>query len=296
MAKLVLTLNSSETLANIKHRLAFGPKSNLKDYLANLGAAADMGHQLLIQAAAEDGVAGTKTVALSTCVAGDILRINGVEFTCVASGATGNQFNIGGSDTLSAVSLANAINGSSTALVFGQVKAAASTTNVVVTAQKVGVASNNISLECRGSGGLAITGSGVQASGTIAFSGAGAADDTVLINGVTFTAVAAGATGNQWVPGASATLSAAALAAAINASVTALVSDYVYASAATGTLTIKARRIGKFGNTFTIAEGVDGSNHMTVSGARLASGTDSAVMYLASGAEDSANSVPYKSF
>ena len=38
----------------------------------------------------------------------------------------------------------------------------------------------------------------VQASGTVTFTGVGAANDTILINGVTFTAVASGATGNQW--------------------------------------------------------------------------------------------------
>ena len=78
-------------------------------------------------------------------------------------------------------------------------------------------------------------GNAAAATGTVVFSGVGAAADTILVNGVTFTAVASGATGNQWNVGATATLSAAALAAAITASATALVSGYVTASAATGT-------------------------------------------------------------
>jgi phage tail sheath gpL-like len=121
---------------------------------------------------------------------------------------------------------------------------------------------------------LAVGTSAVQASGTITFSDTGAADDTVLINGVTFTAKASGATGNEWNVGASATLSAAALAAAINASVTALVSGYVTASADSGVVTITAVRPGTLGNCITIAEGVDAGADMAVSGARLTGGTE----------------------
>jgi phage tail sheath gpL-like len=116
----------------------------------------------------------------------------------------------------------------------------------------------------------------VQASGTIAFSGVASANDTVLINGVTFTAVASGATGNQWNIGASATASAANLATAINGSVTSLVSGYVTASAATGTLTITSAFYGLTGNQCTIAKGVDAGPVMTVSGARLTGGAEDA--------------------
>lgn len=114
----------------------------------------------------------------------------------------------------------------------------------------------------------------VKATGTVTFSGIGAANDTVLVNGTTFTAVASGATGNQWNVGASATLSAAALAAAINASATALVTDNVVAEAASGVITFTAKNPGTIGNCITIAEGVDGSSHMAVSAARLTGGTN----------------------
>jgi len=108
----------------------------------------------------------------------------------------------------------------------------------------------------------------------VTFSGVGQANDTIIINGVTFTAVASGATGNQWNVGASATLSAAALAAAINASATALISGYVTAEAVSGVVTITAAKAGRNGNCMTLAEGVDGLTHMAVSGARLTGGTD----------------------
>lgn len=117
----------------------------------------------------------------------------------------------------------------------------------------------------------------VYASGTITFSGTGAANDTILINGVTFTAKASGATGNEWNVGASAALSAAACAAAINASATALVNTTVTAAADSGVVTITAKVAGYMGNAVTIAEGVDGSSHMVVSGARLTAGDDGTV-------------------
>ncbi len=117
----------------------------------------------------------------------------------------------------------------------------------------------------------------VYATGTLTFSGTGAANDTILINGVTFTAKASGATGNEWNVGASATLSAAACAAAINASATALVNTTVTAAAVSGVVTFTAKVAGYMGNAVTTAEGVDASSHMAFSGARLTGGDDGTV-------------------
>jgi len=121
---------------------------------------------------------------------------------------------------------------------------------------------------------VAVGYSSVQASGTVTFSGTGAANDTILVNGVTFTAKASGAGANEWNVGASAAASGDNLAAAINASVTALVSGYVTAvSDGAGVVTITAVRPGINGNCMTIAEGVDSGSAMAVSGARLTGGT-----------------------
>lgn len=114
----------------------------------------------------------------------------------------------------------------------------------------------------------------VQASGTVTFSAVASANDTVLVNGVTFTAKASGAGANEFNIGADEVASAANLAAAINASVTALVSGYVSASSALGVVTVVASQFGKMGNLVTIAEGVDGGSVISVSGARLIGGTD----------------------
>ncbi len=112
----------------------------------------------------------------------------------------------------------------------------------------------------------------VRASGTISFSAVATADDTLIINGVTFTAKASGATGNEFNVGVTATASATNLAAAINASGTALVSGYVTASSLVGVVTVTSAFYGLSGNQTTIAEGVDFGSVITVSGARLTAG------------------------
>lgn len=50
------------------------------------------------------------TITLSSFAAGDFVIIQGVQFTGVASGAVGTQFNIGGTDILTASALVDAIN------------------------------------------------------------------------------------------------------------------------------------------------------------------------------------------
>ncbi len=95
----------------------------------------------------ENEVAASGTLIFDTVIATDAFSINGVTFTCVASGATGNQFNIGGTDVLTAASAAAAINASVTALVAGYVTATSAagltTTGVVtVTSSFYGLAGN----------------------------------------------------------------------------------------------------------------------------------------------------------
>lgn len=126
-------------------------------------------------------------------------------------------------------------------------------------------------------------GNAVAASGTIIFSGVSTAGDTVLINGVTMTAVASGAVNNQWNVAGSAALQAASLASAINTSTTPLISSVVSAAAPSATLTISALLGGVAGNAVTIAKGTDTGTVMTVSGARLIGGlaatNSSSVLY-----------------
>jgi hypothetical protein len=82
------------------------------------------------------------TITLASMVATDTVTINGVVFTAVASGATGNQFNVGVSDTATAANLAAAINASVTANVVHVVFAASTLNVVTVTAVQPGLQGN----------------------------------------------------------------------------------------------------------------------------------------------------------
>jgi len=109
----------------------------------------------------------------------------------------------------------------------------------------------------------------VKAAGTLTLVSA-IATDAISINGVSFTGVASGATGDQFNIGLDDTETAANLAAAINASVTALVSGYVTASSLLGVVTVTAALPGVLGNAITLAS-ADAT--ITASGARLTGGT-----------------------
>lgn len=115
---------------------------------------------------------------------------------------------------------------------------------------------------------IEVQGNQVQASGTYTFASV-IATNTILINGVTFTCVASGATGNQFNVGGTDTLTAVAAAAAINASATALIANYVTASSALGVVTITSAFYGLAGNQTTISSP---NGTITASGARLTAG------------------------
>lgn len=106
--------------------------------------------------------AASGTFTLASVVATDVCSINGVNFTCVASGATGNQFNVGADDDETATNLAAAINASVTALVTGVVTASASGDVVTVTAVQKGLVGNSIAIA---SADATITVSGARLTG-----------------------------------------------------------------------------------------------------------------------------------
>lgn len=121
----------------------------------------------------ENEVQASGTFILDTVIATDAISINGVTFTAVASGATGNQFNIGASDVLTAANLAAAINASATALVAGYVTATSAagltTTGVVtVTSAFYGLAGNQTLIASADAtitaSGAALTGGAVDAT------------------------------------------------------------------------------------------------------------------------------------
>ena len=99
-------------------------------------------------------VQASGTITLSSMVATDTITINGVVFTCEASGATGNQFNVGGTDTITATNAAKAINASVTAKVLNYVTASSSGAVITITAVQPGLQGNmnTIAVSAHGSG------------------------------------------------------------------------------------------------------------------------------------------------
>jgi phage tail sheath gpL-like len=107
----------------------------------------------------------------------------------------------------------------------------------------------------------------VKATGTITFS-SHANTNTTTLNGITFTCVTSGATGNQYNVGADDAATAVNAAAAYNANTT--LDGMVVATAASGVVTLTALVPGEMGNAFTLAISANGS----VSAARMAGGTN----------------------
>lgn len=133
--------------------------SLLQKYFNALGAGVRLGTVKVGVAA----VQASGTLTLSTAVATNTAVVNGVTFTCVASGATGNQFNVGGTDTLTAAALAAAINASVTAKVASYVTAVAVGAVVTVSAVQPGLSGNLFTLSA--TGGIA-AGASALAGGT----------------------------------------------------------------------------------------------------------------------------------
>ncbi|HUR93058.1 MAG TPA: hypothetical protein VMY76_00650 [Gemmatimonadales bacterium] len=103
-----------------------------------------------------------------------------------------------------------------------------------------------------GVSGFNVRDTAVAASGTVTCASVSAAD-TVTLNGVTFTAVAGAAGANQFSIDGNDTADGAALASAINASVSAAIVGVVTATAASGVVTITAAQPGKVSNAITLA-------------------------------------------
>ena len=121
---------------------------------------------------------------------------------------------------------------------------------------------------------------GVSSSGTVTFSGVPVAAETITVNGVSFAAIAQDAGANQFNIGPDAASTAKNFAAAVNASVTAGVKDFVQATVVAGVVTIEAIVPGVGGDAITLAEA---ATNVAVSGATLAGGIDGTFTKLSAG-------------
>lgn len=159
------------------------------------------------------------TATLDTVIATDILEVNGVEFTAVAADPEGNEFLVGVDDTATAVNLAAAINASTHEDIAGVVTATSATTVVTIRAVDAGTGGNAITLETP--------------------------DTTITVSAATLANGAAVGV-NEFDFGGSNAQTATALAAAINASTTAIIEDVLRASNYAGTIACASVAAGQW--------------------------------------------------
>lgn len=190
----------------------------------------------------------TETLTLTNCAVGAYATINGTRLVAVASGANGTfTFSQAGSDTADAAALAAAINANPD--LTGIVTATSALGVVTVRAVNAGTAGNSISIGANGSG---ITFFGLEDSAGMLSGGASQGD-------------------NEFDPTGSNAVTAAALAAAINASPSDIINKHVRALARSAVVYIFAKYGGPAGNAITLTT-TDGTD-LAVSGARLTGGT-----------------------
>lgn len=185
------------------------------------------------------------TLTLVSAIATDIADVNGNEFVGVAGAVVLGEltFDTRTSDTLAAASLAAQINGYAALLGL----ATATSALGVVTVRSVAA----------GTGGNAITIS--------------SPDTTITASAATLTGGAAVAN-NQWDFGGSNSQTAAAFAACVLASSTALISAQVTAAAVLGVVTLTALAPGVTGNAISLAESGTGQAVSGVTNGRMTGG------------------------
>jgi phage tail sheath gpL-like len=198
--------------------------------------------------------AGTAGNALTLTSSGSTVAVSAATLTGGIAVAN-NQFDVspGATDTQVAADLVRCINASTTAAISGVVTATNAAGVVTVRAVTAGTAGNSITFISSNGSRLAVTGSGALAGG-------------------------AAVANNQFDFSVDNTATARALAAAINASTTAILDDVVEATSSAAEVTIKCRHKGKVGNSITIA--TSGSTlAITGSVSRLAGGTQTAYTF-----------------
>lgn len=147
MAKILLYINDTSGSTGLSQNLgmANGNKAGYVNDLQNyLGKVFQNPSNSALQVSTASVAKASGTLTLSGVVATDTCAVISVTFTAVASGATGNQFNVGADDTETAVNLKNAINANAT---LSQMVVATSALGVVtITAVDYGTSGNAYAL------------------------------------------------------------------------------------------------------------------------------------------------------
>lgn len=115
-------------------------------------------------------VQASGTITFSSIANNDTITVNGTVFTAKTSGATGNQFNIGASDTTAAANAAAAINASATGNVSKVVTATSAAAIITITSIVPGNVGNmgTLAISAHGSvSGANLTGGSEDATVTV---------------------------------------------------------------------------------------------------------------------------------
>lgn len=208
------------------------------------------------------GVVATGTFTFTAVDNNDACTINGLTLTAKTTVADATvQFAVGATDAATAANFAALVNSTATsALITKHVRALARSNVVHLFAKYGGMGGNAITITsgdadivasgARLTGGTVVQYEGAQATLSATVAGADGGTYRTTINGVNVDAT--GTNGDD-------TATAVSIAAAINASVDPLVSGFVRASSAVGTVTLLAVRGGHQGNSITVA--VTGTNY-----------------------------------
>lgn len=160
--------HGKETIQTIKDNV-LRPASKSKEEAVKLMsffnalAGTDRNGKLAVQVNSGDAVAASGTITFSSFAATNTFTIGSQTFTCMASGATGqNQFNVGGSDTISAASAAAVIN--SNAAINQYISASSAGAVITLACLVPGTIGNlvNLAISAHGSVSAAFLTSGAQ--------------------------------------------------------------------------------------------------------------------------------------
>lgn len=117
-------------------------------------AGKDRSGEVIAQVNSGDAVAASSTITFSSMAASDTVTVGTQTFTCESSGATGhNQFNKGGTDTLSAAAFVAVFNGNPTVNQYLVASNAAAV--ITITCLIPGDIGNNIPTSISGGGSAA---------------------------------------------------------------------------------------------------------------------------------------------
>lgn len=167
----VITItHAKETIGTIQNKV-LGPASKPREEASKLHnyfnsiAGGDRDAKLVVQVNSGDAVKASGTTTFSSFAAADTFTIGSETFTCESSGASGNnQFNKGGTDTLSAAAAVLIINAHPN--LKQTVLASSSGAIITVTSIVPGKIGNyiNIAISAHGSVSAATLGSGADAA------------------------------------------------------------------------------------------------------------------------------------